>query len=41
VSPEGDAYEYTIPRMRRDTPWYKMLFYAGTVRRFRSYRKDQ
>ena len=41
VSPEGEAYEYTIPRMRRDTPWWKMLFYDGSVRRFRNYRKDQ
>ena len=41
VSPEGEAFEYTIPRMRRDTPWWKMLFYDGSVRRFRNYRKDQ
>ena len=41
VSPEGTKWEYTIPRMKRDTPWYKMLFYTGKVRPFRSHRKDQ
>ena len=33
--------EYTIPRMGRNTPWYKMLFYDGKVRKFRTTRKDQ
>jgi len=41
INPEGEAFEYTIPRMRRDTPWWKMLFYDGSVRRFRTTRKDQ
>lgn len=41
ISPDGQKLEYTIPRLARGTPWYKMLFYRGTVRRFRDYRKDQ
>ena len=41
VRPDGEKLEYTIPRMKRDTPWYKMLFYQGKVRRFRRVRKDQ
>lgn len=41
VDRSGQKIEYTIPRLRRGTPWYKMLFYDGEVRRFREFRKDQ
>lgn len=38
---DGQGWEYTVPRMRKDTPWTRMLFYDGTVRKFRSKVKDQ
>ena len=41
IDKEGQGWEYTIPRMRRNTPWWKMLYYAGTVRKFKQSRKDQ
>lgn len=41
VSPKGERLEYTIPRMARNTPWWKMLFYDGKVRKFKSVRRDQ
>ena len=41
IDKDGQKFEYTIPRMKRDTPWYKMLFYDGKVRPFRELNKDQ
>ena len=41
IDNDGQKFEYTIPRMKRDTPWYKMLFYDGKVRPFRELNKDQ
>jgi hypothetical protein len=41
ISPEGEEWEYTVPRMARNTPWWKLLYYDGTVRKFRTFRKDQ
>ena len=41
IDKQGQAWEYTIPKMARNTPWYHMLFYSGNVRKFRSFRKDQ
>ena len=37
----GQGWEYTVPRMRKGTPWTRMLFYDGSVRKFRSRVKDQ
>lgn len=41
IDRDGQGWEYTVPRMSKGTPWYKMLFYNGTVRKFRKTRKDQ
>lgn len=41
IDDKGQGWEYTIPRMGKNTPWYKMLFYDGKVRKFRTTRKDQ
>ena len=41
IDKAGQGWEYTVPRMAKNTPWYKMLFYTGTVRKFRTTRKDQ
>ena len=41
VDNKDQGWEYTVPRMRRGTPWIRMLFYDGTVRKFRSRVKDQ
>jgi len=41
VDQDGIAWEYTRPRMLRNTPWWKMIFYNGTVRKFRTFRRDQ
>jgi len=41
VRPDGQKFEYTLPRMAKNTPWWGLLFYTGEVRRFRSFRKDQ
>jgi hypothetical protein len=37
----GQGWEYTVPRMKKGTPWTRMLFYDGSVRKFRSRVKDQ
>ena len=41
VQPDGTQLEYTLPKMSRNTPWFKMLFYNGKIRKFKTVRKDQ
>ena len=41
VRPDGTKVEYTLPKMKKDTPWWQMLFYDGKVRKFKSLRRDQ
>jgi len=35
IDRNDQEWEYTFPRMARDTPWYSMLFYDGQVRKFK------
>ena len=31
----GNAWEYTIPKMPKFTPWWDLLYYKGQERKFR------
>lgn len=39
IAPDGTPWEYTPPKIYKNTPWYKMLFYKGIVRQYRGKRK--
>ncbi len=41
VSPTGEEWEYTMPKMARNTQWWKLLYYYGTVRKFRQIKHNQ
>jgi len=39
IAPDGTPWEYTPPKVYKNTPWYKLFLYNGEVRRYRGKRK--
>ena len=35
IDSESQAWEYTLTKMPKFTPWYKLVLYKGVVRKFR------